>query len=101
MFSVIEDIILFFLVMYVIKGVLRTLLPFMFKAPSQGNFKNQGNPFQTRSGQNPFGNNSQYTSGKTESKPEGKIEVEYIPPRKGGKGGHYDGDFIDYEEVKK
>jgi len=99
MFRYIEELFLFILVFYIIKGFLKNLFPFFFKSSQSSSFKNQNNPFQNRNGGNPFGGSTDHSY--TQTKPEGKIEVDYIPPKKEKKGGHFEGDFIDYEEIKK
>jgi hypothetical protein len=101
MFAYIEDLLLFFLVIYIVKGVLRNLFPFFFKPTQTGSFRNSNGPFQNPGGSNPFGGSSTHGDPNVSPKPEGKIEVDYIPPKKDKKGGHFEGDFIDYEEIKK
>lgn len=97
MFQFIEDAFLFFLMIYIVKGVLRNLFPILFGTSNTGNFRNS--PFQDPRKQNPFGGSTTDSSAK--KKPEGKIEVDYIPPKKEKKGGSFEGEFIDYEEIKK
>ncbi len=104
MFRYIEDLLLFFLVIYIVKGVFRNLLPFLFKAPNtgpKGGFGNGRGPFGPNMGGNPYNQSNPGGNSNSSGKPEGKIEVDYIPPKKDKKGGHFEGDFVDYEEIKK
>ncbi len=93
MFRYIEELLLFFLIIYVLKGVLRSFFSFVSKTNPTNNSPNNSG----------FSDNSRREQA---SKPEGKIEVDYIPPKKeksknDKRGGHFEGDFVDYEDIKK
>ncbi len=45
--------------------------------------------------------NRRYEAYNGDTKPEGSINVDYIPPKQNpGKSGKNNGDFVDYEEIK-
>ncbi len=86
---------------YVFKFGMRLLLPFFMRKLAekmmngqQGQYANQGpqqNPYN-----DPF---SQFQQKKTRT--EGKIKVDYMPPKEENKkGAATAGEFIDFEEVK-
>jgi len=69
------------LVIYILRSLVRILLPMLFQ-----NFVNKAQQQ----------NQQQYRS---QSPPEGKIKVDYIPKTK-SQVPDSEGDFIDYEEIK-
>lgn len=76
-------IIISFLVLYIIRIILRLIFPVVLKnmfSKVQQQAQNQGRPEQ--------------------AKPEGSISIDYMPPKT--KTGKTDalGDFVDYEEIK-
>ncbi len=94
--SFIEDIILFFLVIYIFKSIVRSLLPFLFKTQNSRFFRNSNSSNSSNNYQ------ANQPSGNTDShRPEGRLQVDYIPPKKERKGRSFEGEFVDYEEVKK
>ncbi|MFZ4263339.1 DUF4834 family protein [Sphingobacterium sp. HJSM2_6] len=89
------------IIYYVFKFGMRLLLPFFMRKlaekvmnSQQGQYANQGpqqNPYA-----DPF---SQFQQ--KNARPEGKIKVEYMPPKEEHKKGTATaGEFIDFEEVK-
>lgn len=93
------SVILFY---YLFKFGVRLLLPYFMRKLAQrmmngqqGQYANEG-PNQQGYG-NPF---SSYQ--KNQSKTEGKISVEYMPPKQSSpkKGTETAGEFVDFEEVK-
>lgn len=69
-------------VLWLIRVVVRLALPFLFQRVVK-RAQNQANRYSQQQ--------KQYR------KPEGKISVDYIPPRDKGSSG---GEFVDYEEIK-
>ena len=81
--GVIKFILITLLVFYIIRVILRLIFPLVLRnlfSKAQQQATNQGRP--------------------QESRPEGDISIEYMPPQQ--KKGNTDklGDFVDYEEVK-
>lgn len=70
------------LVLYIIRSIVRLLLPMLFQ--SVVNKAQEGQQQQYRS----------------QKAPEGKVKVDYVPEKKKGSIPDSAGDFIDYEEVK-
>ncbi len=85
--GIIKFIVITILVLYIIRVIIRLILPMVFvKMVNKVQQKAQG-----QAGQQPRERNS---------KPEGSISIDYMPPQ--AKGGRTDklGDFVDYEEIK-
>ncbi|WP_316746959.1 DUF4834 family protein [Pedobacter gandavensis] len=83
-------IVVTFLVIYLLRLILRLIFPMLLKSmfsKVQRQAENQARQAQGQAGQQ-------------DSKPEGAITIDYMPPQtKGGKTDKL-GDFVDYEEVK-
>jgi len=76
------------LIMWLIKQVIKLLLPMLFQKMVNKAQQQAGNPYQRQQ-------NYQ------QQKPIGKISVDYIPPKdKEAKAADKAGDFIDFEEIK-
>jgi Domain of unknown function (DUF4834) len=73
------------LVLYIIRSLVRLLLPMLFQ-----NFVNKAQQ------QQPTGGQQQYRS---KNPPEGKVKVDYIPKTKNSVPDS-EGEFVDYEEIK-
>ena len=84
MLRVILEIIL---VLLVIRFIARLFLPIVVRQVSNNLHKKMNEQFHRGQQQK-------------QSKPEGTIEVDYIPPPKKGKSRKNEGDFVDYEEIK-
>ena len=85
--GVIKFIVITILILYIIRVIIRLILPMVFvKMVNKVQQKAQGQAGQQAHNRN--------------SKPEGAISIDYMPPQP--KGGRTDklGDFVDYEEVK-
>jgi hypothetical protein len=75
------------LVMWLIKRIARAVLPLLFKK--------MVNKAQEHV-------NSQFRQQEPSRRPEGKISVDYVPPKdKEARAADKAGEFIDYEEVKQ
>jgi hypothetical protein len=81
--GVIKFILITLLVLYIIRILIRLIFPVVLK----NMFSKVQQQAQNQAGQN-------------NSRPEGSISIDYMPPQP--KGGRTDklGDFVDYEEVK-
>jgi hypothetical protein len=72
------------LVLYIIRSLVRLLLPMLFQGlVNKAQQQNQ--------------NQQQYRS---QRPPEGKVKVDYIPTTKKGAVPDSEGEFVDYEEIK-
>ncbi len=81
----IEDTILFFIFMYIIRKVLSIGMMYLSgKKPGQS-FNQAGRQAAPETGRR---------------KPEGSIEIKFAPDKKKGSSPDNAGDFIDYEEIK-
>ena len=82
------------IVYYILKAILRYLLPVMFEKAVNRAQQQQQQYHQTGGQQQQYYNRATGTSD--------KVKVDYVPPQPKRKGSIPDseGDFIDYEEVK-
>ena len=70
------------LILYVVRTIMRLLLPFLFQSVVNKAQQNQQNANRAE-------------------KPTGRIKVDYIPEGKKSNIPDSEGEFVDYEEVKK
>lgn len=99
------DIIFFgIIIYYVLKMLFRLFAPVVFenmvnKAQQQ---QQQRQQYQSNTNQQQYSNQQQYYQRANPGSGNGKIKVDYVPPKTKRKGSIPDseGDFIDYEEVK-
>jgi len=87
MFRYLEDIILLILVFYIVRQVLGLLFNYIFR----GAGSNKGGSAGT---QGP-------ATGFNGAKPDGKVKINFMPPPKAKKVDDTEGEFIDYEEIRK
>jgi len=73
------------LVLYIIRSLVRLVLPMLFQ-----NFVNKAQQNQAAGGQQQY---------RKQNAPEGKVKVDYIPKTKNSVPDS-EGEFVDYEEIK-
>ncbi len=88
MFRYLEDILLLILFFYIARKALGLFFGYLFRSAGGQNHPGSGNSYQNN-------------SNRSQSKPEGKIEINFMPPPKVKKVNDSEGEFVDYEEVKK
>ena len=86
---------------YLFKFGMRLLLPFVMKKMAEKIMNGQQGQY-ANSGPNQQNYNDPFSQFRKErARPEGKINVDYMPPKeKDKKGTQTAGEFIDFEEVK-
>lgn len=72
-------------ILYIVRAIVRWLLPMLFQGMVNKAQQQQQN---------------QQTNYKAREKPTGRINVDYVPENKKGKFPDSEGEFVDYEEVK-
>ncbi len=83
------------LVLWLIRMIVRLALPFLLRKMSEKVMGQTQAQYQQRYQGNPHGQRPE------EQRPEGKITIDYVPPRKSyGDGPKKAGEFVDYEEIK-
>jgi len=87
MFRYLEDIILLILVFYIIRQVLGLLFNYIFRGAGSNNGGSDGT-------QGP-------ATGFNGAKPDSKVKINFMPPPKAKKVDDTEGEFIDYEEIRK
>lgn len=93
----------FFLVVffYLFRLLMRFLMPFLLRKMAQRFMKNANeSPYSTFQGTFQF-DGRQHTDRRQQRQKNGKVSVDYVPPKEEtGKGTATAGEFIDFEEVK-
>jgi len=75
------------LVLYIIRAVARIVMPMLFQNVINKAQQQQQNQYQQQ-------------NTRSQSRPEAKIKVDYIPQGKKGAVPDSEGEFVDYEEIK-
>ena len=100
-------ILITFAVYFVVRFLFRLFLPFAMRKAAEKLMKKAQQQGGTYNGQGQGGTfyyefNGQSKQESTRSQPEGKIHVDYIPPKETPerKGTETAGEFVDFEEIK-
>ncbi|MGZ3872979.1 MAG: DUF4834 family protein [Mucilaginibacter sp.] len=84
MFRLLEFLLLVIVILYIIKAIVRFMLPMLFQSVVNKAQEQQQNRQQN------------YSS----KKPDAKVTVDYIPEGQKSKVPDSEGEFVDYEEIK-
>lgn len=85
-------------ILWLLRMLARFLFPWAMRKTAERMMGSQGQqPF----GQNPFqGNGQGFRSQRKSQKADGKVRIDYVPPREDRKGPQKAGEFVEFEEVK-
>ncbi|RYY32114.1 MAG: DUF4834 family protein [Sphingobacteriaceae bacterium] len=87
MFLLIRFLLITIVVLYIVRLIARLVLPMFFQSMIK--------KAQQQQQQNPYNNYQQ------QRKPEGAVKVDYIPEGKKSQVPDSEGEFVEYEEIKK
>ncbi|HZH55154.1 MAG TPA: DUF4834 family protein [Sphingobacteriaceae bacterium] len=83
-------------ILWLLRVVARFLFPWALRKTAERVMKDQG---QQPYGRSPFSGNGPQQPRKS-PKPDGKVRIDYVPPKEERKGPQKAGEFVDFEEVK-
>lgn len=84
-------------ILWLLRVLARFLFPWALRKTAERMMKDQGQqPF----GRSPFSGSGPQQQRRSSPKPDGKVRIDYVPPKEDRKGPQKAGEFVDFEEVK-